>query len=76
MSEPTIIVGNTMLSEGQSMAVRVALNSFLIEMQEPDALGDDEHGKAMAGLYRDRILEILRMMQPHGHLGHGQTPGR
>ena len=40
MNEPTIVVNDKMLSEGQSMAVRVALNNFLIDLQDGDALGD------------------------------------
>ncbi len=64
MTEPTIIIGDKMLTEGQSMTVRVALNNFLIELQDGDGLGDDEHGRAMTAAYRDRIIEVLRMMQP------------
>jgi hypothetical protein len=64
MSEPTIIIGNKMLHEGQSMTVRVALNNFLLDLQEPDALGDDEHGRAMTALYKERLIEVLKMMQP------------
>jgi hypothetical protein len=66
MTEPTIIIGNKMLHKGQAMAVRVALNNFLIDLQEPDSLGDDEHGRAMTTAYRDRIVEVLRLMQPVG----------
>ena len=64
MSEPTIIIGNTMLHEGQAMAVRVALNNFLIDLRDEDGLGDDEHGRAMTAAYRARIVEVLQMMQP------------
>ena len=64
MTEPTIIIGDKMLNEGQAMTVRVALNNFLIDLQDPDGLGEDEHGRAMTAAYRDRIIEVLRLMQP------------
>jgi hypothetical protein len=64
MSEPTIIIGDKMLHEGQAMAVRVALNNFLIDLQDEDGLGDDEHGRAMTAAYRNRIIEVLRLIQP------------
>lgn len=62
MTEPTIIIGNKMLSPGQAMTVRVALNNFLIDLREPDALGDDEHGRAMTLAYNARIGEIFLLM--------------
>lgn len=31
-------------------------------MAEPDALGDDKHGKTMAKGYHERLSEVLRLM--------------
>ena len=43
------------------MTVRVALTSFVSEMQT-DGLGDDEHGIELAKSYADRGNEVLRIM--------------
>lgn len=60
--EPTITINGTTLSLGQSMAVRVAVTVYLMEMSAPGALGDDHHGEAMARAYHERLLEVLRLM--------------
>ena len=62
MTEATIIIGNTMLTEAQAMTVRVAITDFLAEMNDPNALGDDFHGRAMTKAYRERLCEIIPMM--------------
>lgn len=54
--EATIMVNGVQLTEAQALAVRVALNTF-----NPDA-GDDEHGKALAAAYRERIAEVLNLI--------------
>lgn len=64
MSEPVILINGRRLTDGQAMAVRVAITTFHQEMAEPDALGGDEHGKRMAEGYRDRLTEVLRMLVP------------
>ena len=55
--EPLIVVNGITLSEGQSMAVRVAVTAFILDMEE-NGLGDDEHGTKMAQLYIDRLREV------------------
>jgi hypothetical protein len=60
--EPDIIINGVRLNTAQAMTVRVALTSFGLEMNEPDALGDDEHGRAMSKLYRERAAEVVRLM--------------
>lgn len=40
------------------MAVRVATSSFVFDVD----CGDDEHGKAMNKLYRDRLTEVFKIM--------------
>jgi hypothetical protein len=64
MNEPAITVNGQPLTEGQAMAVRVAISVYCMEMDEKGALGDDEHGIAMAAAYKDRLTEVLRMMKP------------
>lgn len=61
-TEPTITVNGVTLSVGQAMSVRVAIGSYLMEMSDPDALGKDDHGRAMARAYHDRLTEVCRLM--------------
>jgi hypothetical protein len=56
-NEPKISINGVILSEGQAMAVRVACEDFLSRMRE-EGLGDDEHGKAMATGYIERLFEV------------------
>lgn len=60
MSDPeaTIIINGVMLTETQSMAVRVYVASGLMELQDPDALGTDEHGRRMVEGYRRALSEV------------------
>ena len=62
MSEPIITINSVRLTYAQEVAVRVAITSFHAEMAEPDALGDDEHGRAMTKTYRDRLSEVLAVI--------------
>jgi hypothetical protein len=62
-NEPTIVINGHTLTDAQAMTVRVAVNNFLHGLREDDALGDDEHGRAMVTAYRDRLNEIVRMMR-------------
>lgn len=62
MTEPTIVIQGALLTVGQAMTVRVALNNFLIDLNEADALGDDEHGRAMTLAYKARIVELFQLM--------------
>ncbi len=58
--EPKITINGKSLTEAQAMTIRVAVNSFSIDLQS-NGLGDDEHGKAMTKLYLERIKEINTM---------------
>src|SRR4051812_33049085 len=61
--EPMIIINGAPLSTAQAMTIRVALQSFLSEIAaDPDALGDDEHGRAMRAAYLNRGHEINQIM--------------
>lgn len=62
LSEANITINGVPLSTGQAMAVRVAVGSFYAEMKDPTVLGDDEHGRAMTIGYRERLLEVLRLL--------------
>ena len=59
--EPAIVINGTTLSSGQSMTVRVALESFATDLHE-SGLGNDDRGKQMAKAYLANIDTIRQMM--------------
>jgi hypothetical protein len=59
--EAEIIVNGQVLTSGQSMTLRVALEGFALNLKE-EGLGDDEHGKEMTKLYLDRVSEIRKVL--------------
>jgi hypothetical protein len=59
--EPQITINGTTLTVGQSIAVRVAISSFILEMKN-NGLGDYQHGEEMAKLYLARAGEVQEMM--------------
>ena len=62
-SEPEIIINGNKLHAGQAMTVRVAINGFLMELNDkPNPLGDDKHGKIMTAAYIKRCHEINELM--------------
>ena len=62
MSEPIITINGHTLDVAQALALRVAVASMLSEMSQPNALGRDDHGKAMVTGYRANLLDIVRFM--------------
>jgi len=62
MSEPNIIVNGVVLTDAQSMSLRVALNDFQISMASDSALGDDDTGEAIRKGYSDRLAEVAKIM--------------
>lgn len=52
------------LSPGEVMTLRSALEGFATELADPDALGDDEHGRAMTAAYRRHLGTIRELV--HG----------
>jgi hypothetical protein len=64
--EAFITVNDTPLTASQSMTVRVALATFAMDLQDPAALGDDEHGARMIEGYLSAIRAIYRLMHPTG----------
>lgn len=61
--EPDITINGVPLTFGQAMALRVAASSFLMQMDELDALGGDETGHGIADGYRSRLSEVISIMQ-------------
>jgi hypothetical protein len=61
MQEAEIIIDGKKLTVGESMTVRVALSSFISDMQE-NGLGDDEIGKAIAEGYIKNGTSALKKM--------------
>ena len=59
--EPYITVNGVALDNRQAMTVRVALQSFAMDL-DANGLGDDEHGKFMAKSYVERVREINGMI--------------
>ena len=59
--EALITVKGVTLTEGQSMTVRCALESFDADLAGP-GLGDDEHGVGMVEAYRARVQEIRALV--------------
>lgn len=64
MTEPHILLNGYELTAAQSMAVRVAITSFHMEMGDSDALGDDRQARELVKGYRERLTEVLKLMQP------------
>lgn len=60
--EPTITINGVTLNNAQAMVVREAVASYHSDMQDPDALGDDPHGRRMTVLYREHMDAIIRLM--------------
>lgn len=58
---PKFSVNGVPLNGAQNMAMWVALQNFGMDMEQPDALGKDEHGWTMAGHYLQRVREINRI---------------
>jgi len=59
--EAHIEINGVCLNGGQSMAVRIAVQSFFMEM-EYSGLGKDEHGIMLADLYKRRLGEVADLI--------------
>lgn len=58
--EPAITINGQPLDVGQSMTVRVAIETFAMCLE--DGMMDDANDKALVAAYRARIVEIRRLM--------------
>lgn len=61
-TEPAITINGHALTLDQALVVRTAIVAFSTEMQDPNALGEDETGRRIAAGYRARFAEILAMI--------------
>ena len=62
-NEPNITINGVKLTQGQAMTMRVALESYALEMQTT-GLGEHEHGRRMSQAYLARIREIRALYMP------------
>jgi len=62
-TEPTITINGVVLTTGEAMTMRVALEAFATDLLE-HGLGDDEHGRAMTESYIAAIRTIRLKMFP------------
>lgn len=58
--EPRITINGVLLTIGQAMTVRVAIESFSTSLQE--GLGDDDMGQSITAGYQARIEDIRKVM--------------
>ncbi|MFZ2404409.1 MAG: hypothetical protein WAW41_04680 [Methylobacter sp.] len=59
--EPDITINGNLLTQAQSMTIRVAVYSFAERLQD-EGLGDDQTGKDITANYLARLKEIAIMM--------------
>jgi len=59
IKEADITIEGHQLSFQESMTLRVAMNSFLMSLNE-EGLGNDDHGIKMTAYYRLRARAILK----------------
>lgn len=63
--EAKIQIGDYLLTEGQSIAVRVAVTNFLMELSDADFKRDLG---PIGDAYELRLKEVLKVMVEHGGL--------
>jgi len=59
--ESRIIINDIPITSGMAMTIRVALNSFAMELQT-SGLGDDEVGKSMTESHLYNIKQIKNLI--------------
>ena len=59
--EADITINGTPLTSGQSMTVRVAVVSYYSDLNS-DGLGEDEQGIEMCEAYKQRLIEIIKLL--------------
>lgn len=59
LEEAEVIINGYTLNYQESMTLRVAMNTFLSEMLDPDALGGDDTGKSISTNYAKHARNIL-----------------
>lgn len=62
-NEAKITINGHLVTDAQATRTAIACGSCLQEMSSnPDALGDDEHGRRMTKLYKMRLGEVMRLI--------------
>lgn len=61
-AEAKIVINGVELTDAQAMALRVAISGWLMDLQNPDHLGTDAHGRFMTAAYRQRASEIQSLI--------------
>lgn len=63
VTEPTITVNGVTLTTGQAMTMRVALDTWAMELRDdPGCLGVDEHARHMRNGYLAAIRDIQALI--------------
>lgn len=62
MTEPIKTINGITLTLGQAMTLRVAMDFFAMEMSNPDALGEDETGRAIRVGYYECLRQIRELL--------------
>jgi hypothetical protein len=57
-----IVVNGVLLDAAQTMTFRVALGCFMIEMENPNVFGDNEHAQLMRDVYLENSRPIARAL--------------
>jgi len=65
VKEPSITINGVALTLAQAATIRVAMESFAMELKE-NGLGDDHHGLFMTASYLGNITEIRKAMYKPG----------
>lgn len=63
VSEAAVIINGVPLTTAQSLTLRIAASNFLLDVQDPNFLGDDDSGRAITKGYHDCLAEILELMR-------------
>jgi len=61
-NEPIIVMNLTRLTNGQSMTIRVAIESFAASLQKEGCLGSDKNGEFIRKSYLKTIDELRKIM--------------
>ena len=57
-SEATITINGERLTDGEAACIRIAIEKFSTQMQDINALGEDERGQEIVEAYRKQIANI------------------
>ena len=66
IKEASVLIDGTPLSVGQVMTLRVAVTSFLVDINDEGSLGHDEIGEGLRTNYRTAGIELLKLLTRTG----------